>query len=72
MDREEIVGRLRANVDKVVKVCFGDGNIQTIKVHVVDDDGIVYFLVVSNEVDKQAYWTVFDDIKNVESLRNSK
>jgi len=72
MNREEVINRLTADVDKVVMVSFNDGKAQTIKVHLVDDEGIVYFLVLSNQVDDRAYWTVFDDIESVLPIGDSK
>jgi len=41
-------------------------------VHLVDDEGIVYFLVLSNQVDDKAYWTVFDDIESVLPIGDAK
>lgn len=72
MNREEVINRLTANVDKVVRVSFNDGKAETIKVHLVDDEGIVYFLVLSDQVDDKAYWTVFGDIKSVSPSGDSK
>jgi len=65
MKREEVVRMLHAKVDEIVSVRFTDGTAQWIRVHLVDDDGMVYFLAAANEADEQAYWTSFDRIESV-------
>jgi hypothetical protein len=72
MNRPEVIKSLTDNVDKIVRVIFNDGQDQTIKVHLVDDEGIVYYLASSNEVDNQAYWAFFKDVENVLQLDKSK
>jgi hypothetical protein len=72
MNRAEVLKSLTDNVDKIVRVIFNDGQDQTIKVHMVDDEGIVYYLALSNEVDNQAYWAFFKDVENVLPLDKSK
>jgi hypothetical protein len=72
MNREEIMGCLTANVDKVVRLTFSDGDIRTVKIHVVDDDGVVYFVFESDKVGEQAYWAIIGDIESVLPLENSK
>jgi hypothetical protein len=37
----------RENTDKVVELYFGDGEVQTAKVILVDDEGVVYDLLAS-------------------------
>lgn len=65
MNRTEVIKSLTDNVDKIVRVIFNDGQDQTIKVHLVDDEGIVYYLASSNEGESQAYWAFFEDVENV-------
>jgi hypothetical protein len=73
MDRSEVIKILTANVDKVVRLSFNDGAVQTAKVHLVDDEGVVYWLVESNRVrDEAACWTFFEDIEGVLPLGDSK
>ena len=65
MTREEVVRTLRAKADEMVTVRFTDGTTQRIRVHLVDDEGMVYFVAAANEDGEQAYWTPFDRIESV-------
>ncbi len=72
MNRAEVIECLTANVDKIVRVIFNDGQDQTIKIHLVDDEGIVYYLASPGKVDNQAYWAFFEYVENVLPTDNSK
>jgi len=70
MSPEVVIQVLRENTDKVVELYFGDGEVQTVKVILVDDEGVVYDLVGSNQDSKspgrqEAFWTTFGEIRKV-------
>ena len=69
MDRNSVIATLRENSDKVVELHFGDGEIQTANIILVDDEGVVYDLITSNRESSYppgcALWTTFDEIKDV-------
>jgi hypothetical protein len=80
MSRHEIIEILEANVDRVLVLSFPDGEVQTAKIILVDDEGVVYNLIASNRdgpvealraVNGSA-WTTFDEIEGVSLLENSK
>ena len=71
MSRAELIKLLTASLDRIVKLTFNDATAQTVKVHIVDDEGIVYFAVSSNGIGEQAYWTVIEDIESVLPLEDS-
>ena len=48
MGRDSVISVLRLNTDRVVEMHFPDGEIQTARVILVDDDGVVYDLIDSN------------------------
>ena len=75
MGRDSVIAVLRLNTDRVVEMHFPDGEIQTARVILVDDEGMVYDLIDSNRETPnstgQAFWTTFDEIKDVVS-RNDR
>ncbi len=63
MSREEIITRLRENIDKVVLVTWtGSCGVQRMTIHSVDDEGFV------NQVEGELFWATFDDVDKVEPL----
>jgi hypothetical protein len=69
MERDPIIGTLRANTDRIVELHFDDGEIPSARIILVDDEGVVYDLIASNRTTPyspgQALWTTFDGIKEV-------
>lgn len=67
----------RENTDKVVELYFGDGEVQTAKVILVDDEGVVYDLLASNRRSsassgpQAAFWTTFAKIERVLPARTA-
>jgi hypothetical protein len=69
MGRDSVIANLRENTDRVVELHFPDGEIQTVSVILVDDEGVVYDLIDSNRETPNSpgpsLWTTFDEIKDV-------
>ena len=47
MERNSVIAALRENTDRVVELHFRDGEIQTVTIILVDDEGVVYDLIAS-------------------------
>jgi len=61
MSREEIIQALRANVDRAVRVTFVDGITELVTVVNLDNEGFV------NQVGDEFFWTVFENVSEVQS-----
>jgi len=69
MGRDAVIATLRENTDTIVELHFADGEIQTVNIMLVDDEGVVYELIASNRAPEHptnaAVWTTFDEIMTV-------
>jgi len=69
MERCSVITVLRANIDKTVVLHFADGEAQTARIILVDDEGVVYDIIASNReiptTSMTALWTTFDEIASV-------
>ncbi len=66
MTIELIIEALKANIDKTVKITYGDGDTDLAIVLKVDDEGFVFDLAsLRPEERKTEYWTPFTDLAEV-------
>ncbi len=76
LERDSVTQALHENTDRVVELHFADGEIQTVRVILVDDEGVVYDLIASNRerpnsAKTAAFWTTFDEIIAVRPRHNN-
>ena len=70
MNANEIETIIRANIDKTVRVVYGDGTTKELFVHTVDDEGFVCDIATEmGRPPRYAYWVRFSDTARL-TLRN--
>jgi len=73
MTADEVIAALKAYVDKKVVLTFSYGETQAVYLINVDDEGVVYDLVIEDRRDaKNAWWTTFGDIVDVQPIPGNK
>ncbi|HEV2687999.1 MAG TPA: hypothetical protein VGV35_05580 [Bryobacteraceae bacterium] len=69
MTTDEVIHLLRANIDRPVKLTYASGEVETVLLHIVNDEGIVYDRLSEDLKDsKNAWWTTFPEIADVQPL----
>lgn len=68
MTGEEIAQLLRANINKIVRVTYQDGSIDSVLVLTVDDEGFVFDVASIEDGGRKTteYWTPFSEISDVQ------
>lgn len=63
MSRDEVIARLRENIEKVVRVTFEGGeDVQYLTIINLDEKGFV------NKRDGELFWATFDDVEKIEPI----
>lgn len=75
MTADEVIGTLKANIGRTVRVTDVNGDTELLFVHSVDDEGFLNDPLSTDEkayrADKQGWWARFEWIAEVHSVRPS-
>lgn len=72
MTTDEIIGTLKANIDRPVRVVYTDGQTELCFVHSVDEEGFVNDPLTPDDEtyppEKAGWWTRFEGIAEVHAV----
>jgi hypothetical protein len=75
MTTDEVIGTLKANIGRTVRVIYTGGETELLFIHSVDDEGFVNDPISPDEnthpPDKQEWWARFEDITEVHAVEPS-
>ena len=69
MTPNEMSDLVKANIDRIVKVIYGNGQTDLGLAQSVDDEGFVYDLAsLAPDERKTSYWTAFSEVEKIEPV----
>jgi hypothetical protein len=73
MNADEIELVIKANIDKLVRVVYADGETEKLFVHTVDDEGFVCDIATEmSEPPPCAYWMRFRNVREAQPAESGR